>query len=514
MFPIFTKAIRRKANENQRAMKKNAKEENQILKELNEETEFVKQPYLYAMVGADFTLVQRSIMIEIIHTLQDQFNAYLRGRSRPDGQLTLDLFTEEEKTNRIKTFIIEASAIGVKPDAYEELEQACKNLLRMQMYVPMIDPKSGDLVHRIANLFSSMVIPTKENPNYKYRNEKRRRKSYIQVNMETDTLKQICDLNNGRGYLDHVYRIARISRRKRTPSIYIYLSRWAKDFPCKSVNFIDLKKYLGVVVPTVEKDKNTGRKVEVEKDSYPKFSLFCKFVMDPIKEDLDRLARENKVDFSFDYEPVYKGRARRGDPEEIKFTIHLSGLGEELKRRRKQRNLPTDVWNLLRAELGLTETDIKGLSDMLPDNLASDFRKEVAGIGDKLKKYRPKNERAYAVTVLKNFIMQRIPLAEEAGTDETGEQPKSPDKPLHSAAEMERWNDFQVALCSHVSAIDYNTWLQCMDYVSFDGTNLTVSVPTSFVKDFIEEHYLESVGKAIASVYGDGVGLLYSIGNA
>lgn len=158
-----------------KGMKRNTKEENQLLKELNQETEFVKQPYLYAMVGADFTLVQRGIMIEIIHTLQDQFNAYLKGRSRSDGQLTLDLFTEQEKANRIKTFTIEAASIGVKPDAYEELEQACKNLLGMQMYVPMIDPESGDVVNKIANLFSSIVIPAKENPDYKYRNEKRRR---------------------------------------------------------------------------------------------------------------------------------------------------------------------------------------------------------------------------------------------------------------------------------------------------------------------------------------------------
>ena len=102
-------------------------EVNQILKELNE-TEFMKQPYLYAMIGADFTLMQRGIMIEIIHTLQDRFNAYLRGRKKPDGQLTLDLFTEQEKTNRIKTFTIEAASIGVRPDAYEELEQACKEM--------------------------------------------------------------------------------------------------------------------------------------------------------------------------------------------------------------------------------------------------------------------------------------------------------------------------------------------------------------------------------------------------
>lgn len=484
-------------------------EVNQILKELNE-TEFMKQPYLYAMIGADFTLMQRGIMIEIIHTLQDRFNAYLRGRKKPDGQLTLDLFTEQEKTNRIKTFTIEAASIGVRPDAYEELEQACKDLLGMQLYVPMIEPKSGDKVWKLANLFSSITIPAKESVDYKFRSGKRR-KSYILVNMETDTLGQLCDLNNGYGYLDHVYRIARISRRKRTPAIYIYLTRWAREYSQKSVNFIDLKKYLGLIAPEKVKDEVTGKTVTRDVDTYPKYSRFCEKVMDPIKEDLDRLAEDNKVDFSFDYEPVYKGRAKRGNPEEIKFTIHLSGLGEEMKRKRKRRQLPSDIWNLLRAEYGLTETDIKGLSDMLPEELVGEFRQEVMGVGEKLKKYRPKNERAYVVTVLKNFVMQRIPEAEEA--EETKESAAVEKKGTKAVSEKEaaKWKEFMQVLADSVTATEYNTWLRCMEYVSFKDDKLTVSVPTAFVKEFIESNLLEALRKAVSVVYGENVELFYAI---
>ena len=484
-------------------------EVNQILKELNE-TEFMKQPYLYAMIGADFTLMQRGIMIEIIHTLQDRFNAYLRGRKKPDGQLTLDLFTEQEKTNRIKTFTIEAASIGVRPDAYEELEQACKDLLGMQLYVPMIEPKSGDKVWKLANLFSSITIPAKESVDYKFRSGKRR-KSYILVNMETDTLGQLCDLNNGYGYLDHVYRIARISRRKRTPAIYIYLTRWAREYSQKSVNFIDLKKYLGLIAPEKVKDEVTGKTVTRDVDTYPKYSRFCEKVMDPIKEDLDRLAEDNKVDFSFDYEPVYKGRAKRGNPEEIKFTIHLSGLGEEMKRKRKRRQLPSDIWNLLRAEYGLTETDIKGLSDMLPEELVGEFRKEVMEVGEKLKKYRPKNERAYVVTVLKNFVMQRIPEAEEA--EEAKESAAVEKKETKAVSEKEAagWREFMQVLADSVTSTEYNTWLRCMGYMSFKDDKLTVSVPTMFVKEFIESNLLEALRKAVSVVYGENVELFYTI---
>ena len=49
----------------------------QLVSELKD-CEFIKQPYLYATIGGDFTLTERSIMIELMNSLQDQFNQYLK----------------------------------------------------------------------------------------------------------------------------------------------------------------------------------------------------------------------------------------------------------------------------------------------------------------------------------------------------------------------------------------------------------------------------------------------------
>ena len=254
---------------------------NSLIKELSS-VEFIKQPYLYAMVGADFSLYQRSIMIEIIKSMQERFNEFLRN-SRADGQMSL--FPKELSDDQIVTFRISAASIGVSPRDYVYLDEACKNLMEMNISYFEYD-KLGRKMRTYAHLFSTIKMPVTPVSGSK---EKEKRMNYVEARMDAKILKYLCDLGNGKGYLDHIYRIARICKRKRTPSIYIYLSRW-KDFPKKAVEYVELKKFLGVI--TLEEEKVNGKTVKVEKDKYPKFSKFCKEVMDPIREDLDRMASE------------------------------------------------------------------------------------------------------------------------------------------------------------------------------------------------------------------------------
>ena len=80
-----------------RRKKSTTESSNSLIKELSS-VEFIKQPYLYAMVGADFSLYQRSIMIEIMKSMQDRFNEFLKNR-RADGQMSL--FPDDLDDNQI-----------------------------------------------------------------------------------------------------------------------------------------------------------------------------------------------------------------------------------------------------------------------------------------------------------------------------------------------------------------------------------------------------------------------------
>lgn len=484
-----------------RRKKSTPESSNSLIKELSS-VEFIKQPYLYAMVGADFSLYQRSIMIEIVKSMQDRINEFLKNK-RADGQMSL--FPKDLSDDQIVTFRISASSIGVSPRDYVYLDEACKNLMEMNISYYDYD-QMGRKMRTYAHLFSTIKMPVTPVSGSK---EKEKRMNYVEARMDAKILKYLCDLGNGKGYLDHIYRIARICKRKRTPSIYIYLSRW-KDFPKKAVEYVELKKFLGVI--TLEEEKVNGKMVKTEKDKYPKFSKFCKEVMDPIREDLDRMASENLVDFTFDYEPVYKGATKRGNPDEILFNIKLSELGEEMSRKRRQQKLPADIWDLLRSEYKLTETDVRMLTDMLPDELMNEFRSEVLALRDRMNRYKVNNPKSYVVTSLKNFIIQHTPEAKEAKEDErVGEKKETPHTKPISEEDKNRWQAFMELLQGSVSVNEFNTWLSSLEFVSLKGDEVTISVPAAYVATYIDEKLNIPFIQALNAVYGENVKLLYEV---
>jgi hypothetical protein len=484
-----------------RRKKSTPESSNSLIKELSS-VEFIKQPYLYAMVGADFSLYQRSIMIEIVKSMQDRINEFLKNK-RADGQMSL--FPKDLSDDQIVTFRISASSIGVSPRDYVYLDEACKNLMEMNISYYDYD-QMGRKMRTYAHLFSTIKMPVTPVSGSK---EKEKRMNYVEARMDAKILKYLCDLGNGKGYLDHIYRIARICKRKRTPSIYIYLSRW-KDFPKKTVEYVELKKFLGVI--TLEEEKLNGKMVNTEKDKYPKFSKFCKEVMDPIREDLDRMATENLVDFTFDYEPVYKGATKRGNPDEILFNIKLSELGEEMSRKRRQQKLPADIWDLLRSEYKLTETDVRMLTDMLPDELMNEFRSEVLALRDRMNRYKVNNPKSYVVTSLKNFIIQHTPEAKGAKEDErVGEKKETPHTKPISEEDKNRWQAFMELLQGSVSVNEFKTWLSSLEFVSLKGDEVTVSVPAAYVATYIDEKLSTQFKQALNAVYGEDVKLLYEV---
>lgn len=500
----------------------------QLVSELKD-CEFIKQPYLYATIGGDFTLTERSIMIELMNSLQDQFNQYLKkgnaGRQlvlfpelgmpeENDLAECLDKSKDNKQTeNKIVTLRVDTASIGVKPDAYHILQETCDNLKNMSVTYIRRDAETGQLRRVFANVFAEINMPVREKigGTYKYKKSTTRRESYVEVQMTLNTLRYLCDLGNGLGYMNHLRHITRICRRKRTPSIYIYLTRW-KDIGSKSVNLVELKKYLGLIEEVTETDKN-GNKVKVDKDLYPKFSRFCSTVLDPIKEDLDELSEHNLVDFTFDYKPLYKNGAKRGNPENLQFQIKLSGLGEELRQQRKRINQPADAWTLLRTEYKLTDTDVKGLSDMLPEELVNDFRKYVLELGDMVKRYKPRSVKAYVITSLKNFITSRTPEAHPEPPEQKGqhkEKEASP-TPQPTEKELQAWQIFMDVIQNNCTVTEYNTWLRFLDYGGTDGSTLTIKVPTAFFYTYIQENFKPILARASQAAFGEGTKLRYDV---
>lgn len=57
------------------------------------------------------------------------------------------------------------------------------------------------------------------------------------------------------------------------------------------------------------------------KYQYAKWSNVSKTILDPVQKEMDKLFNEHKIDFSFNYKPIYSGYRVRENPREISFTI-------------------------------------------------------------------------------------------------------------------------------------------------------------------------------------------------
>lgn len=64
------------------------------------------------------------------------------------------------------------------------------------------------------------------------------------------------------------------------------------------------------------------------------------------------------------------------------------------------------------------------------------------------------------------------------------------------------WNMAIENCRKHVSVVSYNTWLQYMTPISFDGATFTVSVPTEMYRDVISQNYLPILMKIFQETIG------------
>lgn len=141
------------------------------------------------------------------------------------------------------------------------------------------------------------------------------------------------------GYMNHLVKIAHNSTKQVTTPVYFMLkqsSDWGKLSPQYTLDFV--RQCTG-------HDVHEGQTVI----PYPKFSMYCKKVLDVAKEDLDRMAKLNETEITFNYTPIYRGTAKRGNPEYIRFDIIITPLGQERIYYRKNKKLRPELQEKFRV---------------------------------------------------------------------------------------------------------------------------------------------------------------------
>lgn len=348
-------------------------------------------PVVYSQISGDFTLMQQRILLGIIEKLQqriiDSVDSQHKQKSFPA------IFDDSELMKR-ETIDLNLSAadLGVIPAHYEQLEQAALALSRITMKYPKFDTKGKVTRHVAAALFPRIEIAMTES--------ELRRTGVLRVVMLTENIRDIFTMQHG--FVKHVSHIARVALKKRTPRLYIYLSRF-KDVGHKKVPYTDLVEFLGLT-DEYYYETNDG------KNPYTSWSKVKKLVLEPVKQEMDDLARSGEINFSFDYEPIFPPGKSRGIPLEVLFTMKNSDMGNMKAEEDRRSN---SIYNFIDTYVSwcpdLSIHSLRDIIESIPEEKLQDFIYfALTDVRRIVERKQPDDVASYVMGILRKWKRENI----------------------------------------------------------------------------------------------------------
>lgn len=447
--------------------------------------EFVKNPVLYTQVRGNFSLVQTSLMIAVVAQLQDRINERIGS-----GNLQGSLFKPEDFTGNLLQFEIPLKDLGISPKKYGELEAAKEGLLHMDMTYRRYDEKERREYLDTVNIFHKISIPVvdekADGTKIAYKGGSRRA-GFMKIEMVDECARDI--LNLRLGYIEQIKDIAQLCRSPRTPRLYMYLSAFRKYGGC-TMNYVDLKEFFGLLKFNQDHKK-------IISNQYKYFAAFHRDVLDPAQKEMKKLSDENKVEFYFEYEPIYPRGVKRGDPESIKFTIIEGQFGKIRKQLKQDGRKHSDLisrYKLQPSEWEQLEPLLQGI----------DISDELERIDSLIEEKKPKVVHAYVTKVLYNYLIERkVDHSEDYAPFE--DVPQRPLRPKINDVQRRCYNRWMDFCKERLGEQFFNTFMDpkyCDIWmVDIQKKCVYVAVPTDFVQKKWEENSA-SISSYFFTVFG------------
>lgn len=450
--------------------------DNALIQSLPED-EYVKNPLSFSQIRGDFSLSQTNLMIGMIAQMQDKIEDSLAVKS---GQMLL--FSPEDMTNGMLNIEIPLNQLGIIPQRYGDLEAAVDGLMDMKMTYKSVD-ENGIEYDTQRNIFYEVSVPTdtkKADGSTVQFKGGNRRKGIVKIKIYEECVKDI--FNMKKGYIEHLKGIASLCRCSRTPRLYIYLSAWRKKGRYKA-DFNNLKEFLGVLVYNKERTK-------IIKNQYTAFSVFTRDVLNPVQEEMKRLAQDNLIEFYFEYEPVYTGLKKRGNPDFIAFTLIATQKGIDFDANKRIEKLHST----LISTFHLQPEEWEQFAFALNDATVIQVNREIFKIVEQVEKNNVTNPHAYATAYIKKLL----------GVAEIVEDEKEPEpeaKPVVTQTDLQMWDKFCEIVSEYTGEDFYEIYVTPSKLYQNREDRVVFMVPTSFVAEKWMEHQ-EGLLKAIANSFG------------
>ena len=82
---------------------------------------------------------------------------------------------------------------------------------------------------------------------------------------------------------------------------------------------------------------------------------------------------------------------------------------------------------------------------------------------------------------------------------------------MNEPKHIQVWNNCLNIIKDVIPATQYKTWFEPIKAVSLEGTTFTMEVPSEFFREYLEEHFIDFISKALKRELGSNARLLYKV---
>lgn len=309
---------------------------------------WIKTPYVFTLIGKDFSLLQQEIMWRVSAHLQKCINKYFDEGRDKFNENPKSPFTSADKEEL--AFTIDLASLGISSANYDRMLKP----IRYKDGIPVLNPDGTVVTDNVLEELMDIKFSLACEKIYKGRKIHVMEemplfiKAHVEEDGKTGHRSGYIDMrinpyvadyafNMIYGYVKHINHVPQHTKKRVVPRLYLWLQwkmgkvkakkKTSSIVKCKAT-VKELKDYLGLVVK--DNDGNIVRDEQTHEVcyQYPKYARFKERVLDKAKEELIRMGKENQIDITFDYTEDYGKRAKRGDPDYIVFEIYSTPLGK------------------------------------------------------------------------------------------------------------------------------------------------------------------------------------------
>lgn len=478
---------------------------------------WTKTPFAYSRVGSNLTLLQQDVLLRVSDELQEYIqNFYGEKRDNTDERPNC-LFTPEQLMN-LRPVEVKISDLGVDTHNYQKILAAVKEL--NDLTVDFVN--HTEKVRSYYRVFAQVDVPVMEN-SYLLPIKKNGEEKEVEVERSLGVVKFYINplmaklvFDMSQGYINHLKTIAQDSKKRSTPRVYLLLTRYINQGRMDvDIAYEDLKEYLGMY--------ERNEEGIIMSEQYPEYARFKRWVLETAKADLVRMSALDQSDIMFEYEPIYKGKSKRGNPDKVHFKIVSTPLGKaHVHMMHADAAIKKLMAYIVKQVPGIDTAQAEAVMKRVPYPYFDEYQRQAyKAIQAAVARTDINDVPTYALSTLRNLLPQEFAQAQEkqqaaaniTAAKAKGRQTQKKDRQLDlfgGLSGYERWTRAVQLLCRSVDADTARATFEQLRFESYDEQTgrLVLRAPKDVIKN-VEDNHIGKFSTALKKCFGDGVVLQY-----